>query len=90
MTIQELSEKLRLRLCPDGQPFSVSVSGHYDTYGKNTRWSLKFNGAFSRKDLNDIDEVFKEADVFYIIGAGEGILATLDLPYSEGMPGEML
>lgn len=80
-TIQEFTKALKQALDPNGIVFAVDVKGHWSQGDGKMRWSLTYNGSFSRDDLNALDKVAQEQDCYYEV-SNSGAMFTLDLPYA--------
>lgn len=61
--------------------FSCTIKANFNEYTKEWYYGIIVGGAFSKKDINKIDEIAKKHDVYYEFG-NEGLLISACIPYS--------
>jgi hypothetical protein len=62
-------------------PLQATIKCSFNEYTKEWYYGIVVGGAFSKKDINKIDEVAKKHDVYYEFG-NEGLLVSVCIRYS--------
>lgn len=67
-------------------PFQAVTKIHKYEHSKEWRFDVVFEGTFSRRDLNEIDEIARGVDCYYELTGGQVVFA-LSIQYKESLNG---
>ena len=80
-TVKLLCSELSKAFAPD-LSFQATVNVLKAQWTEEWRYDLLFKGAFSRSDLNKIDEIARTLDCYYELSGGT-VNFSLSIPYKE-------
>ena len=66
-------------------PFQAVIKANFNEYTKEWYYGIEAGGAFSKKDINRIDEVCQKHDVYYEFNNGLLISACIGYAYNDNV-----